>query len=223
MFNNELMSKSQDTRRQISTIALASFRERGYEETTLRLIAQEAGTSVGNAYYYFPTKNHLVHELYQQVQAEHRERAVTALDTERSLENRLRVVLMLGLDVLSPYHATAPGFLSAAVSPASPVSPFGAEATRSREQAISLFRDAVDGAQTTLPPRLKKELPELLWMAYMGLALYWVYDSSPAQERSRRLANRGVTLFAKALPLLRLPLLRGIVDDLLDVVQEARA
>lgn len=30
-----------------------------------------------------------------------------------------------------------------------------------------------------------------MWLAQMGLVLYWVFDSSPDTERTRRLAVRG--------------------------------
>ena len=41
------LTKSERTRSLIRDIALRSFRERGYDQTTIRLIAQEAGVSVG--------------------------------------------------------------------------------------------------------------------------------------------------------------------------------
>ena len=101
------MGKSAETRSRISEVALASFRERGYDATTIRLIATEAGVSVGNAYYYFPTKNHLVQELYRRVQDDHRAAAGAALDGVTDLSSRLEIALHTGLDQLAPYHQTA--------------------------------------------------------------------------------------------------------------------
>jgi hypothetical protein len=48
--------KGEETRAQILETALQLFRERGYEETTMRAIAEAAGVSLGNAYYYFKSK-----------------------------------------------------------------------------------------------------------------------------------------------------------------------
>jgi hypothetical protein len=48
-----LTPKAEATRARIRAAAMASFVERGYPDTTIRLIAKEAGVSVGNAYYYF--------------------------------------------------------------------------------------------------------------------------------------------------------------------------
>lgn len=223
MFNNVSMSKSDDTRQKISEIALASFRERGYEQTTLRLISSEAGISLGNAYYYFPTKNHIVQELYVQVQSEHADRARERMAGQTDLAARLQVVLLTGLDVLTPYHHSAPGFLSAAISPTSALSPLGPESIEAREIVLELFRELVEGSTTSLPSFIKSQLPELLWFAYLGLALYWVYDDSPDQRRSRRLTTRAVKLFGTLLPLARLPFLRGPLSEAIDIVREARS
>lgn len=223
MFKTRLMSKSQATRQKISAVAIRSFRDRGYDQTTLRLIASEAEVSVGNAYYYFPTKNHLVQELYVRVQEEHRALAEPLLDGVTGLAPRLAIALEAGLDVLEPYHSSAPGFLGAAISPASAVNPLSEGSALARELAVSLLRDVVDGSTTVLPARLKGALPELLWFAYLGLALYWVYDRSPGQITSRTLLRRSCALLGTVLPLLRLPFVRGPLDEALDIIAEARA
>jgi AcrR family transcriptional regulator len=217
------MAKSDDTRAKITETAIASFRERGYDQTTIRLIADEANISVGNAYYYFPTKNHLVQELYLRVQGDHRERVAKEFASTTDIAKRLEIALLTGLDALAPYHDSAPGFLAAAISPDSAVSPFGADAAAPREMAIEVFRRVVDGSTNTIPAALKRQLPELLWMAYMGLTLFWVYDNSPVQAKSRKLATRASRLFGTVLPLARLPFARGPLNELLDLVKEARA
>ncbi|OKI24386.1 hypothetical protein A6A07_05860 [Streptomyces sp. CB03911] len=48
--------KSEQTRALILETAMRLFKERGYDKTTMRAIAAEAGVSVGNAYYYFASK-----------------------------------------------------------------------------------------------------------------------------------------------------------------------
>lgn len=65
-------SKSEQTRALILETAMRLFQERGYDKTTMRAIAQEAGVSVGNAYYYFAGKEHLIQGFYDRIAAEHR-------------------------------------------------------------------------------------------------------------------------------------------------------
>src|SRR2546423_1816435 len=86
-------AKSEQTRTLIVETALRLFREHGYDRTTMRAIAREAGVSVGNAYYYFDSKEHLVQGFYDRVQALHREAAAHVLATERDFGARLRGTL----------------------------------------------------------------------------------------------------------------------------------
>jgi AcrR family transcriptional regulator len=223
MFNNSLMSKSDETRQRITDIAIASFRARGYEKTTIRLIASEAGISVGNAYYYFPTKTHLVQQLYVDVQTEHTNRARAMFRGETDLATRFHLALMSGLDALMPYHSSAPGFLAAAISPMSAVNPLSDESKEAREIVQGLFREVVDGAVTPLPDNLREQLADVLWFAYLGLALFFVYDTSEGQKKTRRLADRSAGLLGSLLPLARLPFLRKPLADVLEIIREARA
>ena len=61
-------ARGEQTRQLILETALRLFRERGYAETTMRAIAKEAGVAVGNAYYYFDSKEHLIQGFYDRNQ-----------------------------------------------------------------------------------------------------------------------------------------------------------
>src|SRR5690348_15746334 len=85
--------KSEQTRALIVETALRLFRERGYEATTMRIIAKEAGVSVGNAYYYFSSKEQLVQAYYDRAQTEHEAACRDLLSSERKFAARLSGVL----------------------------------------------------------------------------------------------------------------------------------
>jgi len=217
-------SKSERTRAQLRDIALRSFRERGYDATTIRLIAQEAGVSVGTTHYHFASKNHLVQELYLDVQEKHRDAAEPELAASTDLVDRLAIVYRTGLDQLTPYHAFAPEFLSAAVSPRSPINPLSEESAPALRIVEGLFREAVDGAAgAALPDEFRKSLPDALVLGHLLLALFWVYDRSPGQQRTRTLLDRGLRLLRLALPFTRMPLLRRPLQELLDLVAAVKA
>ena len=129
-------TKSERTRALIRDVALNSFRERGYDATTIRLIAQDAGISVGTTNYHFASKNDLVQELYLDVQLAHRDAVTPLLATTDDLVDRLALVFRTGLDELEPYHRFAPEFLSAAMSPRSSVNPLSEESTASRDIVV---------------------------------------------------------------------------------------
>jgi AcrR family transcriptional regulator len=222
MFSSELTPKAEQTRARIRAAAIASFIERGYPDTTIRLIAREAGVSVGNAYYYFPSKTHLVQELYEQVQQDHARVAVPLLEGIGGLVDRLRIVFETGLQTLEPYQRVAPGFLSAMIAPDSPINPLARESTGAREMTIGLFRRAVDGAEHRLPDDIAKRLPEALFVAFLGLIVRWTYDEDD-RTRTRRLLDTALKLLAAALPFARVPGVRGVARDLLDQIAEVRA
>ena len=56
-------AKAEETRNRILDAALRLFRERGFAQTTMRDVATEAGVATGAAYYYFRSKEELVHGL----------------------------------------------------------------------------------------------------------------------------------------------------------------
>lgn len=217
-----MAAKSEQTRKLVADVALKMFREIGFEKTTMRAIAQEAGLSVGNAYYYFASKDELVQELYLQVQAEHAAAAAEALASAKDLSARLKAVLHAGFDVMAPYHRFGADFIATAIRPTSPVNPFGEDSTAAREASLAIFRDAVDGSTPAAPKKLRGELPELLWLAYMGIALFWVYDTSEGQRRTRSLIDGVVPLIARGLSLAKIPGVGKVFDDILGLVRSVR-
>src|ERR671915_1514128 len=85
--------KGDQTRTLILETALELFRERGYEQTTMRAIAEAAGVAVGNAYYYFQSKEHLIQAFYARTHEEHVAASREVLDQERGLRERLLGVM----------------------------------------------------------------------------------------------------------------------------------
>ena len=215
-------TKSERTRALIRDVALRSFRERGYDATTIRLIAQEAGVSVGTTNYHFASKNDLVQELYLDVQVAHRDAAAPLLAETAELVERLGVVFRTGLAQLEPYHRYAPEFLSASMSPRSSMNPLSDESTPARDIVVAVFRDAVTGAKNSVPEEFEQGLPSALLLAHLLLALFWVYDKSPGQQRTYALLDRGLRLLKLSLPLTRVRVLRGPLRELLDLIAEVK-
>ena len=215
-------ARGEQTRQLILETALRLFRERGYAETTMRGIAKEAGVAVGNAYYYFDSKEHLIQGFYDQNQMAHRVAADGVLNREKDFAGRLRGVLHAGIDVNAPYHSFAATFFKSAAEPSSPLSPFSRESSPAREAAIGIFRDVVEGSTAKLDPELRRELPELLWLGWMGVVLFWVHDKSPDQRRTRRLIDGVVPLIDRLVSLSRLRVLRPALRQVLALIDTVR-
>jgi AcrR family transcriptional regulator len=211
-------ARGEQTRQLILETALRLFRERGYAETTMRAIAKEAGVAVGNAYYYFDSKEHLIQGFYDRNQAALRIQAEDVLSRETDFAARLKGVMQAGIDVNAPYHSFAATFFKTAAEPSSPLSPFSRESSPAREASIAVFREVIDGSTAKLDPELRKELPELLWLAYMGVILFWVHDQSPGQRRTRRLIDGVVPLIDRLVSLSRLRVLRPALRQVLALI-----
>src|SRR5262249_12051901 len=93
--------KAQRTRAHILESALALFRKRGFDKTTMRDVAAAAGVALGAAYYYFPSKEALVLAYYNETQAAHAARARERLEGARTIPERVAAVMHAKLDVLA--------------------------------------------------------------------------------------------------------------------------
>ncbi|MER8045009.1 TetR family transcriptional regulator [Streptomyces sp. NPDC094032] len=213
--------KSEQTRALILETALRLFKERGYDKTTMRAIAQEAGVSVGNAYYYFSSKEHLVQGFYDQIAEEHQAAVEPILNSgEKDLAARIRGVLLAWLDIASPYQEFASQFFKNAADPDSPLSPFSPESEGPRRAAIEVHRRVISGAKVKIDPELAEALPQLLWLQQMGLVLFWVYDRSEGASNSRRLVGKLSPVTARAIQLSRFRVLRPLVLEMHELLAD---
>jgi AcrR family transcriptional regulator len=202
--------------------ALQLFQDVGYERTTMRAIAAAAGVSVGNAYYYFESKDHLVQAFYDRSQVEHEAAARPVLSAGGSFEQRLRGVLVARIDSMRDYQQFAGSFFKTAADPDSPLSPFSSESAPARAAATALYAEALHGSGTKVAPALRDQLPELLWLYSMGIVLFWVHDRSPGVEKTYLLVERTVPIVVRLVALSRYRVLRGVVDDVVGLLGELR-
>lgn len=212
--------RSGPTGDRIVTTALRLFRERGYDATTMRVIAAEAGVSLGSAYYYFSSKEHLVQAYYDRTQEEHLAAARPVLDGERTFGARLLGVLRSRVDTMNPYKEFAAAFFRNAADPRSPLSPFSPESRPARDASTAIYREVVEGSDVRCAADLRAVLPDLLWLYQMGIVLFWVYDASPGAANTYRLLERTVPLVARLVELSRLRLLRSTVEDVVGLLAD---
>jgi AcrR family transcriptional regulator len=213
--------KSDETRRRILAAAMDLFRSRGFEQTTMREIAHEAGVALGSAYYYFASKEALVMAFYQQARDETHALIVQTLPDEKDLQVRIRAIVEVKLRYFGPNRKFLGALFGHAADPANPLSPFSAETRDIRENDIRHFSDALDQGKVKIPADLKQYVPRLLWLYQMGLILFWIYDHSPRQARTEQLIDKSLALVVNLIKVSRFPLLRPIrkmVVGLLDVV-----
>ncbi|HEY6233306.1 MAG TPA: TetR family transcriptional regulator [Pyrinomonadaceae bacterium] len=214
--------KGEQTKSLILTTALEMLHERGYENTTMRAIAQKAGVSLGNAYHYFGSKDHLIQAFYHRLHEDHLRASLPALEKETSLKARLLSVIRLKIDTLEPYHEFAGVLFQTAADPHSPLNPFADASAPVRRDSLKLFEDLVSGSKGRMPDDLRAELPYLLWVYHMGIILFWIHDSSRRQARTYRLIDQTVDLLDKLISLASNPFMRPVRKRALKLVAELR-
>ncbi len=215
-------AKGEQTKALILNSALGLLRERGYEATTMRAIARKAGVSLGNAYHYFGSKEHLIQAFYHRTHEEHLAAVLPVLQEETSLKARLLSVMRLKISTLEPYHEFAGVLFKTAADPHSPLNPFADDSAPTRRDSVKLFEDLIGDTKARIPADLRAELPYLLWLYHMGIILFWIHDASPRRRRTYRLIDQTVDLLDKLIALASNPLMRPVRKRALKLVAELR-
>ena len=214
--------KGEQTKALILNTALEMLHERGYENTTMRAIAEKAGVSLGNAYHYFGSKDHLIQAFYHRTHDDHLRASLPALQKEFSVKARLLAVMRLKIDTLEPYHEFAGVLFQTAADPHSPLNPFAHASAPVRRDSIKLFEDLVADSKARIPDDLRVELPYLLWLYHMGIILFWIHDNSRKRARTYRLIDQTVDLLDRLISLASNPLMRPVRKRALNLVAELR-
>lgn len=218
--------KAEETRGRILAAALRLFRERGFDQTTMRDIAREANVAIGAAYYYFESKEALVMSFYDEASKSMHEQIELALGRKTDLKARLRVVIDVKFDYFGPNRKFLGALLRHAADPEHPLSPFSAQTREIRQRDMLHFSEALEGCNLRLPDDLAPYLPELLWLYQMGLILFWIYDRSPGQIRTERLVEKSLGIVTGMLKLIKSPFLRPVrrvaIELLEGVAEEVR-
>jgi len=218
ILKTRITPRAEDTRRRIYEAAMELFRQKGFDETTMRDIAAKAGVALGGAYYYFSSKDAIVLAFYRETQESSNELVLAALAGSKKLKDRIRVVLDQRFQLLEPNRKFCAALFRHAPDRADPLSPFSEETRPIRDGAIEHMRLAVEGSDAKVPSDLKSRLPYLLWLYQMALIMFWLYDHSPNRERTGRLQEKSLGLIVNLLRFSSLPLMKPLRKMLLELI-----
>lgn len=188
-----------DARQRLYGAAIELIRKRGYEETTMRDVAKAAGVSAGLLYRYFPSKRAVVLELYETLSDEYAARAVQMRPGK--WRDRFLFALETSLDVLGPHRNTLRALTAVLIGDESE-GVFAPGATACRVRVEHVFHLAVTEASDAPASEHAASLGRILYLAHMGVILWWLLDKSPRQRATTAL----VSLLRGALPTLALTL-----------------
>lgn len=211
--------KAEETRNRILAAALRLFREKGFDQTSMREIASAAGVALGAAYYYFDSKEALVMAFYYQANEAMRAISEAALDRKVDLKSGLQTVIGVKFEYFRPNRKFLGALLRHAADPSHPLSPFSQETRDIRERDMQLFSEVLTRSNLRLPQDLQAYVPRLLWMYQMALILFWLYDRSPGEQRTERLVEKSLAVVTGLLRLAKSPFLRPVRKAAIELLQ----
>jgi AcrR family transcriptional regulator len=221
MFKEEIArGKSTETRASILSHAIRRFREKGFDATTMRDVAEAADVAIGAAYYYFPGKEAMVQAYYDDVQAEHARRVESALAGRKlDLEERLRIAFHTKFDILAQDRKLLGALFRYSADPDHPLSVFGRASGPVREASMKVFAAAIGDEK--LPDDIRAALPVALWAAHMGILLYFIHDGSTDQARTRKLIDGVTRLIVRVLGVAKLGVMKPLRGSLTSLLRES--
>jgi AcrR family transcriptional regulator len=185
----------------------------------MRDIAAEAGLSPGAAYYYFHSKEAIVAAYYDYVQEEHRMRSHAAFSETKDLGERLRASLHTKVDIMQNDRRLLRALFRYGGDPEHPLSWFGPSSQKRRSHSVAVFAEALE--RERFPEDMRDAAPTLLWTLHMGILLYFLYDESPEQRRTRKLIDAAVDFAVDMKRLATSALLRPIRRRVMAILRDA--
>ena len=198
--------------------AIQLIAARGFEATTLRDIAREAGVSPGLLYRYFPSKQAVVIALYDELSTDYARQAAD-LPPGR-WRDRFLSALTTSIDVLRPHRVALRALTPVLVG--DPEEGIFSPATAfSRLRVQQVFERAVFGASDAPRGALAAALGRLLYLVHLAVLLWWLLDKSANQRATRALVSLTRELLPSAALALRVPPVRRFVLSVDELVREA--
>src|SRR6267143_5013150 len=170
--NSTTKAVGEKTRELILETALKLFRGCGFEITTMRDIARAAKVATGAAYYYFPSKEAIVSAYYDQVQSAHAEKVREELKGKPGFRERLGIAFHSKLEILKDDRRFLGALFRYSGDPQHPLSVFGKGTQMQRAQSTAIFREAIAG--TGISEEMQQLLPWALWLAHLGMILFFI-------------------------------------------------
>jgi AcrR family transcriptional regulator len=220
-----LTKKAQETQRRILECALELFREKGFDKTSMRDIADAANVAVGASYYYFRTKEELVLAYYEDACSQDTEYVQDLVTRAAGFKERFSSFLRYKVTQLSENRGFMNIIARSAANPEDPLSPFGPQTKHIRDEAIGLMTMMMAESDLKYSEKFRPYLSGVLWFHMMGTIFLWIHDRSKNQYVSDKVIDFSVNLLTQLLWLSSLPLtgpINEIAIRLFDLILESQ-
>lgn len=172
----------QTTRDRILDAALNIFSRKGYHDTRLDEIVEEASISKGSIYFHFPNKEKLFIALVDQFANLLERRVTEAIEQQDEGIQRVRVALEAVLETFGKYRKPAKILLVQAVGLGTVFEKKRLEVNDHFAALIKTYLDEAIAVGDIAP--IDTEIVAHAWMgAIYSIVIQWVYTGEPSTER----------------------------------------
>jgi AcrR family transcriptional regulator len=187
----------------IVSAALSLFQTKGFDATTTKAIARKARVAEGTVFNYFKSKDEIALHFFEREV----DQAMAAVrDNPRlrkaPLEEKLFALVHSQLEYLAHHERFIGAAFVHALKPASPLGVFSHRAQALRYRYLAFVRELIEeSTPKTRRGALTVFAPDLFWMYYLGVLLYWLGDASAGKQNTLafldRTLNTGVSMLRR--------------------------
>ena len=183
----------QAIRRRIVKSALTLFQTKGFATTTTKAIARKAGIAEGTVFNYFRSKEDIALSFFEE-EVDHAIAAVRENPRLRKapLEEKLFTLVHSQLEYLAPYERFIGAALIHALNPASHLGAFSHRAQQLRHRYLAFVTELVEESSPKQDHTLSWLVPEAFWIYYLGVLLFWLYDTSEDKQHTLAFLDRSL-------------------------------
>jgi AcrR family transcriptional regulator len=190
--------KKRQTARRIVESARKLFKNKGFEQTTTRDIAEAARIASGTLFNYFPTKEALAMTIVLEALDEAGAEFEGRLRGDESLDEALFAHVAVGLRHLAPHRSYVGEVLETALSPFAR-EPVCEQAEHLRVSHLETVRELLASNALRAPRAPSIMTMHLYWTLYLGVLAFWATDQSPHQEDTLVVLDQSMQLFVASL------------------------
>jgi AcrR family transcriptional regulator len=186
----------QAIRDRIVKAALTLFQTKGFDTTTTKAIARKAGIAEGTVFNYFRTKEDIALFFFEE-EVDHAIAAVRDDPRLRKapLEEKLFTLVHSQLEFLAPYERFIGAALLHALNPASHLGAFSHRAQQLRHRYLAFVAELIeDSSPKRKTDNLSWLVPEAFWIYYLGVLLFWLYDTSKDKQHTLAFLDRSLNV-----------------------------
>ena len=186
----------QEIRERIVRAALDLFQTKGFDATTTKAIARKAGIAEGTVFNYFKSKDDIALYFFEQEvdQAMAAVRENPRLQ-KAPLEEKLFTLVHSQLEYLARHERFIGAALIHALKPASPLGPFSHRSQELRHRYLGFVEELIEESESKhRHGPLTFFAPEVFWIYYLGVLLYWLNDSSEGKQNTLAFLDRSLNV-----------------------------